>query len=679
LRKFIHRFDRDEGGAVLLLMLAAVMVLMLMIWMIVDLSFGANQKVEAQSAADTAALSQAAVKARSMNMMAYANVSKRSVFLAHATYLAQFIAYAQWSQIIEGAGRALCCMSAGEFDFGCKLKNIGYASIKKWEIEAANDFANFSGGQLDFSTTVDADGNSNSEVGGSHQAYLNHGTNNENQSGTGGEYDEGNDDIGSACEFNEMSGLRLGTGTVKDVMSDFLTGFFGMAMGIIEEMLDHGIGAVPDYIKRKTAELLAEMSNQLGDLLFSVDNLRPYQDWAGLTQHYYAQDLKALDNYQRYLAGLTPWWAWSEGLTRALRNGATTSGSFPRPPGMRLSTEKLATKVSGALGVNLRMDNSVYSDALPVRPGIGPRTAWGPSGKPKGKHKIDYMYEAIPAETNFLQSSLLQNLITNVIGIGGTPNTDFTSDPLFYEHMVNLLLSALSSGYPDGSILGQAVFGVLITGRTHNLLLGRSALDYLDGAGGSPSIERTGTLEFVQEVFEDKLGAFTVNPWLVNRYGTRSAWMAKSSNIVFAYVNRGGAADVHKQEKKYDIVDTTGQEPGSSGGWVGEQIAKTIYGTSGYWAMARAEISFQGRDDERPDLWSPLWTARMRPVSLPSEFEQGEYTLSEVFHDALPTMVMAHLINATDFQVMGQSIIDFLQAMRSTRAMGESTVEGVAK
>lgn len=88
--------DGDERGAVLLLCLAAILILMLMGWVMLDAIFVTVDKGNAQQSADTAAFSQASAQARSMNMLAFTNVAKRSLIGVHTVYESMFTAYEDW-------------------------------------------------------------------------------------------------------------------------------------------------------------------------------------------------------------------------------------------------------------------------------------------------------------------------------------------------------------------------------------------------------------------------------------------------------------------------------------------------------------------------------------------------------------------------------------------------------
>ncbi|MFU8803112.1 MAG: pilus assembly protein TadG-related protein [Bradymonadaceae bacterium] len=92
----VARLHGDEGGAVLLLSLAGILILMLMAWVVMDAGEATRKKLDAQAAADTAAFSQASVKARAMNMMAYSNIAKRSIVSIYALYEGMYFAYTFW-------------------------------------------------------------------------------------------------------------------------------------------------------------------------------------------------------------------------------------------------------------------------------------------------------------------------------------------------------------------------------------------------------------------------------------------------------------------------------------------------------------------------------------------------------------------------------------------------------
>lgn len=216
----------DEGGAVLLLCLAGILILMLMAWVVMDAGQSSRKRLEAQASADTAAYSQAAVKARAMNMMAYANISKRSIVGIHALYEGMYIAYADW--VLRRGMR--CTATLGRDRQACE-------------------------------------------------------------------------------DFRDNTGL-----------------------------------------------LFRETSND-------------YRAFRG-NRNYHRGDVRAIDQYQTYLTWMTPWWGWSEAVTRAQRNRATLATSYPPPPGVpRVTSPNLTARVIDGGGPGAAHNFSNVIEQLPVRRG----------------------------------------------------------------------------------------------------------------------------------------------------------------------------------------------------------------------------------------------------------------------------------------------------------------------
>jgi len=88
--------------------MAACMILFMLSLVLWDVGHATRDKVDLQNAADSAAYSKAAVNARSMNMLAFTNIAKRTVVGLHNTYWGMFIAYAGWT-----AGECAECCSCG--------------------------------------------------------------------------------------------------------------------------------------------------------------------------------------------------------------------------------------------------------------------------------------------------------------------------------------------------------------------------------------------------------------------------------------------------------------------------------------------------------------------------------------------------------------------------------------
>lgn len=80
------RFHRDEGGAVFLMVLAAVLILFMVSLSLFDTGNAASDKMMVQVSADTASYSHAVVKARSMNTIVFANIIKRMYYSYQVMY-----------------------------------------------------------------------------------------------------------------------------------------------------------------------------------------------------------------------------------------------------------------------------------------------------------------------------------------------------------------------------------------------------------------------------------------------------------------------------------------------------------------------------------------------------------------------------------------------------------------
>ncbi len=102
----LERAHRDEGGAVAMLSMAAIMILFMIGLVIYDAGEATRDKIDAQMAADTGAFSEAAVRARSMNTIAFANIGKRTVVGIHNMYSGQWPAYMAW---LSGQCKKCCC------------------------------------------------------------------------------------------------------------------------------------------------------------------------------------------------------------------------------------------------------------------------------------------------------------------------------------------------------------------------------------------------------------------------------------------------------------------------------------------------------------------------------------------------------------------------------------------
>lgn len=445
---------RDEGGAVVLMCLAAVLILLLVCMLLFDSIMVSKDKIDTQASADVAAFSQAGVKARSMNMIAFTNVSKRSVVGVHSVYASMMQAYYDW--VME---RVMECV--------LQLPQCNY------EVAEAN----------------------------------------------------------------------------RDL---FLTEYDG-----------------------------------------------DYQNYVG-NRDYYVADVRALDNYQTYLFAVTPWWGWSEAVSRAQRNGATLATSFPPPQGIpRHGFPNLQGEIMAAVGP---AGFNVLSDVetLPIQRG------------------------------DFLNSMAMRGMINNELWRNS-------------QHVANVQV------HRERSELGAAYPQVIQRGASFN-----------SSGTMSRGLAKTAAAMRVPGTEESYAAA-----WEMQRFDNEARWLLSTSNIILTF----HADPYHFEEKreKYALLQD----------YEIDAASRQIYHPHGFWGMARSEISFQGRS--APTLWSPGWTARMRPISLPTEFREAGYDFNALYRASLTRLMLSGMMH-DDIVGTGEEFMrDFIYMERVSRGMGQSTIDGVGK
>ncbi len=93
----LRALHANQSGAVAFLVMVGLLISMMMALVIYDTTPVARQKLEVQTAADTAAWSQSAVEARTMNMIAFTNIAKR-IIMGQALYYEML--WAAWAIIL---------------------------------------------------------------------------------------------------------------------------------------------------------------------------------------------------------------------------------------------------------------------------------------------------------------------------------------------------------------------------------------------------------------------------------------------------------------------------------------------------------------------------------------------------------------------------------------------------
>ncbi len=156
-------------------------------------------------------------------------------------------------------------------------------------------------------------------------------------------------------------------------------------------------------------------------------------------------------------------------------------------------------------------------------------------------------------------------------------------------------------------------------------------------------------------------------PYDMKKYSSQADWQLASSNLVFAYKAGDKRMNNDEERKKYGFLKPEHNQ------------RSLIYTGGGYWAMARSEISFQGG---KPSAWYPSWTARMRPVSLPGEWQDSDVQLKNAWRDVAPYMIMGAGIGKivdSDGASLEGAAADLLRIELSTSAMNQDNVTGVSR
>ncbi|RDV38046.1 hypothetical protein DV096_09530 [Bradymonadaceae bacterium TMQ3] len=607
-----RRLHEHQRGAIAILAMAGALILLLASWIVYDAGASAQKKMDAQIAADTAALSQATVKARSMNLLAYANVTKRSVWGIHSLYPSYMYAVAQWihgNYTIAGVSlsgissmNAVCedCYEDSDNE-DCNLCNFMNNNRQTWKAAACK-------------------------------------------------YSESD----TACDADD-----------PDTWGDFYR-FTGHDHNIYpHELMKTDAGA--DYPKLAEDDLAFKMI--IGDTLGSPQRytFRVGEDPSWSTR-FFGKDLMAMDNYQRYIFAITPWWGWTEQAMRAMRNGATLSGSFPAPPGVIPESSRSITN----LIINHYLDaspvttdssihnHSSYMDSLPVRPG-----------------NIGSMRTHLESA---LSASNLINLLKNCI----TGSTCASENPFLLEHLINIATVIFAS--PE-TVVGFGGDGL----REH---LSSIAVNLL---AATSSFKEQG-VTFTENAATRALpgNRISAEPWELRPFATAGEWQVNTSNIVLTLLADFTAFNIAQGRKKYQILQESdyyrrdARSVTYQNHFYGESFAdrpapisadsiaeKNTYRAGSTWGMARAEIFHTG--EFGPDLWTPSWTSRMRPIALGNEWNEAHYNMNEVFHDTLPYMVLSRTMGSTGYWPLDRIGVDFARMEAASHAMGNSTIGGIVK
>lgn len=370
-------------------------------------------------------------------------------------------------------------------------------------------------------------------------------------------------------------------------------------------------------------------------------------------------ELISLERYQQYMHNITPWWAWVENVTRSIDNGAMATTSWPPPPSAIQQVINAITAAGGAFDWAFGTDvlNSLPSvsgsaDALPVarRDRIAD---WETSMAP---FSLSVTRGAVPAGIEYC--------------------IEWTGS---FEQLVVTVQTATSEagGYEWW----------------------RAAYLFLQFAGGSIGCAITQLMWNGSPINMAHLDWKLNNP----KFDNLQKWVNSTANLTIAYRPRTGrnADDGHRQ--KYNIIDKEYGGPGNT----------FLFKNEGYFATAKSEIVYKpsiGTDasgvlggltgvlsgipllnsrlgiQPQPDMWSPRWTARLRPVTLPGESWGSASTgdqragFNTVVNDTIPFLLFASVIGLFDDDFsLDSAALDAFYLLRGGQTMNADRIGGFSK
>lgn len=550
LRDHTESLHRQQRGAVAIMALAAIMLIVVAGLTLYDVANLGTEKTHLQTATDTSAYSQATIEARTMNMMAFTNTGKRMTMGMVNTYLTmnQWLLWA--SQIAAFTEILGLIMSV--------VPIPGLQPIGEQIRQASSAVRSLQSGEEPTRDTVATK---------SAKTYFRYWS---------------MCSCGLFCSYPCRKRMRY------DEALGGTTAFWewwapegNWPLVPLDPRGCSGSTAITRF-DPSGGKRWGQLSCANGDIY----NWSP----ADLINDYYGRDLLAYDNYQRYMEALSPYWSWTEAITRGISNSAPLTISYPSPD---FET------------------NDTHEKTVPVTRGTWDQTCdriydhdrgWS---SPMG---VDYILKnaiGVAGGGSFgdgIASGLAEIIVLVMIGqatLSSNPLADTRVTPRGWDNFCKDVLSDLFHKARGGG----GPFG---------------GLGFQGGDNYVNSFREYG------------------EPYLLRDYtGNRSKWLMDSSSLVFGF-----RPNAHRFGDGGDNFDIFGADPNYL--HVGAEAGGT-------WAMARSEIAFQGGE---PNAWSPEWTARMRPVALPHEWEDypDEMNARDAFFELrdplLHAVSRAHLLNS---------------------------------
>lgn len=423
----------------------------------------------------------------------------------------------------------------------------------------------------------------------------------------------------------------------------------------------HGVACYKLRLKscKELVENVMIILTEVVEAFFSLKGLGLIPGMSGDSR--VVNELIALERYQQYMFAVTPWWAWVENITRSMDNGAMVTASWP-PPGSGIEQVKsVVTRgvgtVDWALGseiMDMLPSHTVDIDVLPVTR-RDRQTDWADSIGPF-RFTLGNNYALSAGEYCLAWVGSMEQLIVSIQTFLGP------SRKLEWFNITFVFLQALG-----GSV------GCLLTNFAWRSAAQGAHLDWKLNSG-----------EFTND----------------------NAWLKATSSLTYAYKPRAGRTDNESGRSKlrymgdkyeYNRSGLTREVDGTFGVARSELVYKRPFGTGSDNPLGSVfnlvgELPLLGDRlglQSEPDMWSPRWTARNRPVALPGEklgsatggtANSGSVGFNTVVNDTVPYLLMASTLGILDPNFSASSgLKDLLYLFQSTRTMTDSSIEGFTK
>lgn len=363
------------------------------------------------------------------------------------------------------------------------------------------------------------------------------------------------------------------------------------------------------------------------------------------------REVKLLEKYQGYLKDISPWWTWIEAALRGTANDGTFSATWP-PPGDVSEIFDKVTQVTQ--GVDFLFGSSISS--------IIPSHSNATDGLPIARRETQSPGAGLPGPFGSVFGGL-SAAGSACLGLAFSVEHGM----LFAEYM-----SRTGGIGDDGQTIGlyaaSFIPSCLIT-------WGTISSDFFDyQLSGTPMIP---------------------NP-LASTSTTSDDWLQATSLTAFGYQARGGRNTTDRERLNYmkqDYNSATSLLMRNEGQFAMAR-SEIVYQTTNPLANALGGLSFPGGFNlralvDRPEMWHPAWTAKLRPVTLPGEKhgatvvlmgDGSDIGLSEMGIDMVPFVVVASLIGMLDKNMkIGSTLEDFLFFVRASGSFNAENMEGIPK